>query len=261
MQPDWDYVKKTTLWQYEELIQKIAFTRSYPVIWRSYNHDMTQAAAYARRLFPERDIEAGAYPAKILRVIEQLRVAGVADWGSLISSVDTKDALLAFIEENDVSFEAFIDMLHYLLRWAFPFQTASRELLNYEDPQEMAHYEVLKQHKLMKSFDLLEQGHTPSGREILAERTGLPLTFVTDIVHRADIVRLPYVRRKTLIPVRGAGYDTLAKIAGADPGQMQADLDAYLRREKGKTWENYQAVIAIKGMVTAAQALPAILEG
>ena len=75
------------------------------------------------------------------------------------------------------------------------------------------------------------------------------------------MVRLPYVRRKTLLPVCGAGYDTLAKIAAADPARMEADMDAYFRGMRGKSWENYQAVIDLKGMVAWARALPVIMEG
>ena len=70
-------------------------------------------------------------------------------------------------------------------------------------------------------------------RHALAEYTGLPKDFVTSIAHRAEIVRLPYVRRKTILPVCGAGYDTLAKIATADLAQMKTDVEAYFQRIQG----------------------------
>ena len=54
MQPNWDYVKKTTLWHYEDLIKKLKAVAAYPVIWHAYNHDMTQADTFARRLFPDK---------------------------------------------------------------------------------------------------------------------------------------------------------------------------------------------------------------
>jgi hypothetical protein len=260
MQPDWDYVKKTTLWHYEELIKKLSILIAYPVLWQAYNHDMNRAAIFARRLFPDKNIEAGEYPAQVLSTIERLKSAGISDWGNLLSKVGTRAECTAFVSRNNINFEEFIDVLTYLLRWAFPFQTSSRELLEHENLQEMSFYNHLKEHRLMNSFDILEQGRTVGGRRALADLTGLPLDFVTSLTHRADIARLPFVRRKTLLPVCGAGYDTLAKIATADLAQMESDLRAYFWNTQGKTWENYRSVIVLKGLVTGARALPVIME-
>jgi hypothetical protein len=261
MQPDWDYVKNTTLWQYEELLKKLNTVMTYPVIWQAYNHTMPDAIAFYWRLFPQKTIETGEHHAQLRDTILHFESAGISNWEDLLSRVVTRNDCMAFITTNKLEFEEFIDVLNYLLRWALPFPTASRELLDHENPQEMFHYEILKRYKIMKSFDILEHGHTLEGRRIIAEQTDLPQGFVTSLVHRADIARLPYVRRKTLLPVYGAGYDTLARIAAADLTQMESDLDAYFRRTQGKPFENYRSVIVLNGMVAAAQALPVIMEG
>lgn len=261
MQPKWDYVKKTTLWHYEDLINKLNVLTAYPVIWQAYNQDMTQAAVFAHHLFPEKNIETGEFPARVLATFERLKFSGVSDWGNLLSKVTTRAECAAFVSEHNLRFEEFIDVLNYLLRWAFPFQTSSRELLEHESPQEMAYYRALKEHKLMNSFDILEQGRTMTGQRVLAELIGLPLEFVTTLVHRADIARLPYVRRKTILPVCGAGYDSLAKIAAADLIRMESDLITYFKCTQGKSWENYKAIIILKLLVTGAKALPVIMEG
>jgi hypothetical protein len=260
MQPDWNYVKKTTLWHYDDLIKKLNVLIVYPVIWKAYNHDMAQATVFAMRLFPGKNIEAREYPAQILDTIAHLKPAGISDWGNLLTKIDTRESCMEFVTENNLNFEKFIDLLNYLLRWAFPFLTASRELLAHENILEMSNYLILKQHGLMNSFDILEQGYTVKGRRALAEHTGLPQDFVTSITHRADIARLPYVRRKTILPVYSAGYDTLAKIAAANLSQMESDLDVYFQCTQGKPWKNYKAVIVLKGLVTGAQALPVIME-
>jgi hypothetical protein len=260
MLPNWDFVKKTTLWQYEDLIKKLNFIKSYPVLWHAYDHDMVQAAVFAHRLFPGINLKAEGYPKHIITTIERLESVGVRNWSDLLSRVSTRAECTAFVSRHDLNFEDFIDVLNYLLRWGFPFQTASRELLEHDDPQEKAFYTVLKQHKLMNSFDFLEQGHTAAGRHTLAENTGLPLGFVTILVHRADIARLPYVGRKTIIPLCGAGYETLARIAAADLNQMESDLEAYFRRTVGKSFDNYKAVIVLNLLVTCAQALPVIMD-
>jgi len=256
MQPNWDYVKQTTLWHYEDLIKKLNVVRAYPVIWQAYNHGMNQAADFAQRLFPDKNIATGEFPAAIIRNIERLKVAGIKNWGDLLSRVVTREDCMAFVTVRHLKFEELIDIFNYLLRWAFPFQTSSRELLEHANPQEMSYYEDLKRHKLMNSFDILEQGCTKPGWRVLAKLTGLPQEFVTNLVHRADIARLPFVRRKTLLPVCGAGYNTLAKIAAADMRQMESDLDVYFQRTQGKSWKNYKAVILLKGLVAGAKALP-----
>ncbi len=260
MQPDWGYVKNTTLWHYEDLVKKLNFVTAYPVIWQAYNHGMARAAEFCERLFPDKNIEAGEYPASILGTIAHLETAGISNWGSLLARVARREDALAFINEINLSFEEFINLLNYLLRWGFPFQTASRELLDHDNLLEMSCYEVLKQQKLMNSFDILEQGRTSQSRLALAERTGLKLDFITSLAHRADIARLPYVRRKTLLPVCGAGYDTLARIAAADLAKMESDMDTYFRLTQGKSWENYRSVIVLKLIVAAARALPVIIE-
>jgi hypothetical protein len=261
MQSDWNYVKKTTLWNYEDLIKKLRVLMAYPVIWKAYNHDIAQATVFAIRLFPDTNIEAGEYPAQILDTIAHLKLANISDWGNLLAKITSREACMAFVTENNLNFEKFIDLLNYLLRWAFPFLTASRELLAHENTLEMSYYPILKQHGLMNSFDILNQGYILECRGALAERTSLPQDFVTCLVHRADIARLPYVRRKTILPVCGAGYDTLAKIAAANLAQMEADLEAYFHRIQGIPWKNYKSVIVLRGMVAAARALPVLLEG
>ena len=260
MQPNWDYVKKTTLWHYEALIKKLNVLMAYPVIWRAYNHDMTQAAVFAHQMFPQNNIAAGEFPAGVLSTFKSLKSAGISNWGDLLSRIATRAECAGFVTDHNLDFEEFIDVLNYLLRWAFPFQTASRELLEHENAVEMAYYGILKQHKLMTSFDVLEQGHTLAGRLALVELSDLTLEFVTVLVHRADIARLPYVRRKTLLPVCGAGYDTLAKIAAADLNQMESDLANYYWHTQGKSWENYKAVIVLKLLVTGARTLPVIVK-
>jgi len=260
MQANWDYVKKTTLWHYEELIDKLSIVKTYPVIWQAYNHNMAQAVAFARRLFRDKNIDAGEYPAEILDTIARLESAGIPDWGVLLARIATRADCIAFVTEHKPNFEEFIDLLNYLLRCAFPFETASRELLERENPQEMSCYGVLKQHRFMNSFDILEQARTLAGRRAVAKQTGMPMEFVTGLAHRADIARLPYVRRKTILPLCGAGYDTLAKIAAANLSQMESDLDVYFQAAQGKPWNKYKAVIVLKGLVTGAQALPVIMD-
>lgn len=259
MEANWEYVKKTTLWQYEELLAKLADVLAYPFVQEYYNHSMPQAVEFARRLFPTSNWEAGDYPAELVQTFQRLEAAGIDNWSALLFQVTSREQCSAFVRQHDLGFEPLVDVLHYLLRWGLPFRAATRELLEHGDPQEMAWYAALKQYKLTTNLDLLELGRTPTGRETLANTTGLPENFVTTLVHRADISRLPFVRRKTILPVCGAGYDTLARIASADTSQMEADLDAYFQRTQGKPWADFKSVIVLRGLVAWARALPEVV--
>ena len=50
MQPDWEQVKKLTLWSYEELIRKLQDMLVYPFVQEHYNHTMDQALVYAQQV-------------------------------------------------------------------------------------------------------------------------------------------------------------------------------------------------------------------
>src|SRR4030042_1765303 len=47
---DWNLVKKMTLWDYEEIIKKIAEVFSYSFIQEHYNHTMKEATNYLEEL-------------------------------------------------------------------------------------------------------------------------------------------------------------------------------------------------------------------
>ena len=53
MDPNWDYVKKITLWSYEDLIKKLTVLVNYLVLWQAYNHNMTQAASMPAACSPK----------------------------------------------------------------------------------------------------------------------------------------------------------------------------------------------------------------
>lgn len=108
MQPNWDYPKKTTLWHYEGLIKKLLLLTAYPVIWQVYNNDMTQAAVFARRMFPEKNMETGEFPARMLSIFKRLNSAGISDWGNLLSKVTTRAECVTFITEHNLKFEGVI---------------------------------------------------------------------------------------------------------------------------------------------------------
>ena len=80
-----------------------------------------------------------------------------------------------------------------------------------------------------------------------------------DLVHRADISRLAYVRGKTIKHLCGGGYDTLSRIANADLDEMTEDMTAYYA-SIGKSFSDFKTVIPLDWMNGGARILPRIVE-
>ena len=84
-------------------------------------------------------------------------------------------------------------------------------------------------------------------------------TFILELVHRADISRLAYVRGRTIRHLCEGGYNTLDKIANADIKKMKADMTAYYATI-GKSFSDFKAVIPLDWMVGGARTLPGVVE-
>ena len=118
---------------------------------------------------------------------------------------------------------------------------------------------TMKQHKLGSNLDILEYCRTRVGRAELSRVTEIPETFILDLLHKADISRLAYVRGKTVKHLCGGGYDTLEKIASADLEKMEEEMDAYYITI-GKSSADFKAVIPLPWMIGGAGILPRVVE-
>jgi hypothetical protein len=142
-QPDWAYVKKTTLWPYEDLLQKLDAVLRYPVIRQVYNHSMPQAADFARRLFPDKDLKAGEFPAEIIAAFERLRTAGIRNWADLLDRIATQNSVRPSLSRSP----GFEQLSGCSTPAALPLHP-TRELRDPENRQEMDAYIILKQQKM-----------------------------------------------------------------------------------------------------------------
>ncbi len=97
------------------------------------------------------------------------------------------------------------------------------------------------------------------GREEFSRKTGVPEGFLIELVHRADLTRLAYVRGKTIKHLCGGGYDRLDKLADADLERMEADMTAYYE-SLGKRFSDFKAVIPLDWMIGGARVLPKVVE-
>jgi len=261
MQIDWGQVKKQTLWNYDDLVKKLLGVLSYDFVISYYNHTMEQAKSYAEKV---RQGYMGnqsdtSYIENMIVNLYGLALIPVESYSALVHQVETKDKCEGFLQQTGFGFDELIETLNYLLRWVLPFRIPVRELLEVEHESQLQLLQVLKRHKLGSNLDILERLRGKGDRFVFSEETGIPETSLLDLVHRADISRLAYVRGKTVRHLCGGGYDSLSKIASADLKSMEADMEDYYL-SIGKSLADFKAVIPLTWMIGGARILPGIVE-
>jgi len=258
----WDKVKKQTLWSYEDLIRKLASVLAYDFVQEHYDHTMKQAQSYAKKIrrgYLQDKGDMAIYIDHIVACLQELEALQIGTWSNFVPQVATRELCLAFLQRTDFDFDHLIQTLNYLLRWVFPFQTPLREFIDPDNAVQAKYLTALKKQQLASNTDLLEVGRTGAGRVRLANTTGIPITFVTPLVHKADISRLAYVRGKTVQHLCGGGYDTLEKIAVTDLVEMEQKMDVYYRT-LGKGLANFKSVVPLAWMIGGAKTLPRVVK-
>jgi hypothetical protein len=94
----WDMVKKKTLWQYEELIEKLLEVLEYNFVQEYYNHDMQAAEIYSEKIrqhFLQNGREA-TFLREITRQLGKLGDLGIRDYHDLVQRVDSRAKCEAF---------------------------------------------------------------------------------------------------------------------------------------------------------------------
>ncbi len=92
------------------------------------------------------------------------------------------------------------------------------------------HTQALRKEGVFTSEHMLKVGRTEEGRRKLAEKTGVPLSAVLELVKLADLSRIVGLKRKRARLYYDAGLDTLDKIAKPDPEKMQQMLAKFVER-------------------------------
>ena len=256
----WDEIKRLTLWDYEQLHAKLAAVLGYPVVWQHYVVPLAQSADMAHAMLAQSGPHGEEYHAKVMRALDQLEAAGITDWLDLLKHTNTRTKLISFIGEYGVSFATCALVFQYLLRYGLPFLTPCLQLVDADNPAELAWHQALKDHHLAHSFDLLQHGALPQQRAWLAARLGLPLDVVDKLVNRADLARLPFVRRKTLLALEGGGLGTLQRLACTPLPIADGLMQAYYDNQPGKSWVVMKRVITLPAFCQWAAAVPKIVQ-
>jgi len=258
---DWTQVKKRTLWHYEDLIKKILTVLNYGFVQEYYNHSMEEAITYSERI-RQGYLQNGREPTFIGEIAGHFRKLdglGIKNYLDLVQQVDTKSKCEAFLQETGFSFDALIHVLNYLFRWVLPFKCPVKELVVTIGKVDKTYMDVLKKYKIRSNLDVLENYRTKISRARFSRETGVAEKFLLELVHRADISRLAYVRGKTIKHLCGGGYDTLDKIADADMRKMEANMTAYYATI-GKSFSDFKAVIPLDWVIGGARTLARVVQ-
>lgn len=94
------------------------------------------------------------------------------------------------------------------------------------------HLQALRKEGVSTSDHMLKAGRTKAGREQLAEKTGVPVSAILELVKLADLSRIVGLKRKRARLYYDAGLDTLDKIARWDSEKMQRMFVEFVERAK-----------------------------
>ncbi len=110
------------------------------------------------------------------------------------------------------------------------------------------------------AIDLLETGHTRTGRNRLAQETGISLKLLVTWINHADLIRVTGAGPVYARMLEDAGVDTVAELAARNPVNLRESLEQ-VRVKGGKTMvERLPSVQTVADWVTRAQNLGRYVE-
>lgn len=120
------------------------------------------------------------------------------------------------------------------------------------------HTQALRKEGVFTSEHMLKAGRTEEERRKLAEKTGVPLSPILELVKLADLSRIVGLKRKRARLYYDAGLDTMNKIAEWDHKKMQQMFVEFVERTgfDGTPPTLSEAAFAVK----LARYLPRIVE-
>ncbi len=252
---DWSEVKKTTLWTYEELMEKLTNALSYDFVSQYYDRKISKVRQFLQALLDRKDNKHATYLNSVLATLRDIEVFGVGTISGLLEFIPTREQLEHFIHTSIIEFHDMVRLLNCLLRWILPFSRPIAEFIRKGERIESEYLSILRKQGVRFNLDMLEQYRQKCSRDELGEE--VPSLYVIELLHRTDISRIPYVSGKTVHTLCGAGYDTLDKIADANQEQIEESVSDYLR-SIGVTYS--RSFLDIEGAINQAKAIPRILE-
>ncbi|MGY5875427.1 MAG: DUF4332 domain-containing protein [Candidatus Thorarchaeota archaeon] len=257
MEIDWSKVKAWTLWHYDDLISKLHKTLTFDFVLEHYDLDMKRAQTYTAALLNFGDEKNKDYLERITTILRSLEECGINSYTALLSSVKTKEQCEQFVTKNKLPFREFIRFLNHLLRWVLPFPAPLMEFISKDNETEVSYIKKLRSIGIKNNLDLLEHTRTKLSRNKVIADLVIPEPFLTTLIAKADLSRLPYIRGKTVVIFFNAGYHNLEKIGAATLTEFIQDLKDYLQSIDVTFSKSF---IEPDGAIAQAKALPKFVE-
>ena len=207
---------------------------SYPCIRNAYAHTILQASEIAGAILgcdPKQRYS--AWIPELQAAYRSLDQYGVKGYLDLLEQIANREGVETLLEDTHIPISQFAGLVYFLRYWCIPFQVPMRQLLEPGDETSKIWVRQLKEASIASNLGVLEAGRTTADRQVLAEKIVIPLDFLTGLVHRADLRRLPFHSQKTISYLIHAGAGSLAELAEIDPQRLLSQVLAY-GKEIGK---------------------------
>ena len=175
----------------------------------------------------------------LAEIIRQIEANGIRNLYTFVDRVATRSRAQDFLNISGIPQPSLMDWMDYLKQWWFPYPATLRQLVEDDgDPHLQRALERLKAAKIANSMTLLEAAAESSKRMKLAEQMEINETYLLDLVHRADVSRLPYTSGGAVKRLWAMGYRNLAALRAADPREYATRIEAYfVAGGKGTTFD------------------------
>ncbi len=255
---NWVEVQKalSPIKDYEDLCNRYKVSFGYSFVRKHFNFSMPKLLDYTQRLLggdaKQRYTE---YLANLTRIIGDLNQAGIQDILALKERTSSREALDDFVTQTRLDATDIIRVLKFMVYWLIPSEKYLGGLVR-NDPEITGAIKVLAEVGVKNNLQLLENGLTPKSRKELAERSGLAIEVIYDLLNRADFSRMPWASKATISNIIGAGYSSMAQLAQADPEKLFDDFFGY-GRSIGK---NLKLGNEIENSYRVAKIIPALVQ-
>jgi hypothetical protein len=229
MSIDWNEVDRalSPVKDYDDLCRRLQRSFAYPFVSKAYDFSLPQLANYTERLLGgDARGRYTAYTARLVGILNALHRAGVLTVLDLVARSATRAQLQEFTDQSGIPVQDTVTVLKYLIYWVIPMEKPVAGLVR-DDPAVSQALKALRDLGIRTNLDLLQQGTTAAGRRALAVASGLPEPMILELVNRADFSRMPWASKATISNIVGAGYGSVAALAGADPERLYADFFRY----------------------------------
>jgi hypothetical protein len=226
---DWTAVKQviSPVKDYEDLCVRFKRCFSFDFIQQAYTLTMPELMTYTRRLLGGDTRQRYTdYTTRLTGIQGRLDQAGVRNTHDLTESTQSRDKMEDFVRASGIPALEIALVLKYLIYWFIPMEKYLSGLVG-SQPVMNNVLLSLRQSGVRTNLEILQQALTSADRKTLADKVGLPETVITELVHRADLSRLPWTSKATISNIIGSGYGSLARLAGAERESLYTDYMSY----------------------------------